>query len=310
MMSIQWYPGHMYKAGKEIKKSLPAIDLIIEILDARIPFSSENPMLKNIRGSKPCIKILNKCDLADPEITLQWQKWLDKKQGVKTLSVDKTQSEKIKQIPALCHKLLPGKKTGTKGIRAMIMGIPNVGKSTLINTLAGRTIAKTGNEPAITRAQQRIEINKNLVLFDTPGMLWPKVENKNSGYRLAVTGAIRDTAIEHSDIAFFAAEYLLQTYPENLQFRYQLESLPENELALLEIIGKKRGCLRAGGEVDLDKVSRLFLNDIRQGELGKTSYETPEIINNEKAELARMIEKKSARKRSRKQMFKSERKPA
>ena len=303
-MQIQWYPGHMYKAGKEIRKALPSIDLVIEILDARIPFSSENPMLKQIRGNKPCIKILNKSDLADPEITLQWQNWLDKEQGVKTLSVDKAHSEKVKQISNLCLKLMPHKKNSAKGIRAMIMGIPNVGKSTLINTLAGRTIARTGNEPAITKAQQRIEIDGNLVLFDTPGMLWPKVENKNSGYRLAVTGAIRDTAIEHSDIAFFAAEYLLENYPENLRARYNLESLPESELELLETIGKKRGCLRAGGDVELDKVSKLFLNDIRQGELGEISYETPSTIKTEMEELALILEEKAARNKSRKQKFK------
>ena len=303
-MQIQWYPGHMYKAGKEIRKALPSIDLVIEILDARIPFSSENPMLKQIRGNKPCIKILNKSDLADPEITLQWQNWLDKEQGVKTLSVDKAHPEKVKQISNLCLKLVPHKKNNAKGIRAMIMGIPNVGKSTLINTLAGRTIARTGNEPAITKAQQRIEIDGNLVLFDTPGMLWPKVENKNSGYRLAVTGAIRDTAIEHSDIAFFAAEYLLENYPENLRARYNLKSLPENELELLETIGKKRGCLRAGGDVELDKVSKLFLNDIRQGELGEISYETPSTIKTEMEEFALILEEKAARKKSRKQKFK------
>jgi len=306
-MQIQWYPGHMYKAGKEIKKSLPGIDLVIEILDARIPFSSENPMLKKIRGSKSCIKILNKSDLANPEITLQWQQWLDQKQGVKTLSVDKAHPEKIKQISTLCQKLVPERKNSAKGIRAMIMGIPNVGKSTLINTLAGRTIAKTGNEPAITKAQQRIEINNNLILFDTPGMLWPKVENKNSGYRLAVTGAIKDTAIEHSDIAFFAAEYLLETYPKSLQARYNLQSLPKNELELFEIIGTKRGCLRAGGEVDLDKISKLFLNDIRQGELGKISYETPEMIKTEMVELALILEQKAARDKLHKEKFKHNR---
>ena len=306
-MQIQWYPGHMYKAGKEIKKSLPGIDLVIEILDARIPFSSENPLLKKIRGGKPCIKILNKSDLADPEITLQWQQWLDQKQGVKTLSVNKAHPEKVKQISTLCQKLVPERKNNTKGIRAMIMGIPNVGKSTLINTLAGRTIAKTGNEPAITKAQQRIEINNNLILFDTPGMLWPKVENKNSGYRLAVTGAIRDTAIEHSDIAFFAAEYLLESYPEKIQARYRLESPPGSELELLENIGKKHGCLRSGGEVDLDKISKLFLKDIRQGELGEISYETPEMIKTEMAELALTLEQKSAKEKLRKQKFRHQR---
>lgn len=299
-MDIQWYPGHMYKAGKEIRKALPAIDLVIEILDARIPYSSENPMLASLRGGKPCIKILNKCDLADPAITRQWQDWLDREQGVKTLAVDKNQADKIKRIPDLCRKLLPEKSNSLKGIRAMIMGIPNAGKSTLINILAGRTIAKTGNEPAVTRTQQRIEVENKLVLFDTPGMLWPKVENKNSGYRLAVTAAIRDTAIEHIDIAFFAAEYLLKSCPEKLRARYKLDSLPNSELELLEYIGKKSGCLGAGGQVDLDKISKLFLRDIRHGDLGGISFETPEMIEKEMANLAVMLEEKAARKKARK----------
>ena len=291
-MDIQWYPGHMYKAGKEIKKSLHKIDLIIEVLDARIPFSSENPMLRKLRGHKPCIKILNKSDLADPSITSQWQEWLDKEKNMKTLSIDIKQRQKIHQIPTLCHKLIPEKQDSSNGIRAMIMGIPNVGKSTLINSLAKRTIAKTGNEPAITKALQRIEIGNNIILFDTPGMLWPKIENRNSGYRLATTGAIRDTAIEHCDIAFFAADYLLKAYPEKLKSRYRLESLPETELELLENIGKKRGCLRAGGEIDLDKVSKLFLKDLQQGSLAEISFETPQIIDKEIEELTLLLQQK------------------
>ncbi len=304
-MQIQWYPGHMHKAGKEIKRSLVKIDLVIEILDARIPFSSENPLLKKIREQKPCIKIFNKSDLADLEITYQWQKYLNKTQAIKSFSVDKNHPEKIKQILPLCHKLVPERRNDTKGIQAMIMGIPNVGKSTIINTLAGKTMAKTGNEPAVTKAQQRIEISDNIILFDTPGMLWPNVENRNSGYRLAVTGAIRDTAIEHSDIAFFAAKYLLDNYAETLQTRYKLKSHPKSELELLEIIGKRRGCLRTGGQVDLDKVAKLFMNELRQGLLGRISYETPAMIEDEIAELAILLERKSARKKSRQKKFKN-----
>jgi ribosome biogenesis GTPase A len=282
----------MYKASKEIKKFLHKIDLIIEVLDARIPFSSENPMLRKLRGHKPCVKILNKSDLADPKITSQWQEWLDKEKNIKTLSIDIKQHHKTHQIPALCRKLIPEKKDSSNGIRAMIMGIPNVGKSTLINSLAKRTIAKTGNEPAITKALQRIEIGHSIILFDTPGMLWPKIENRNSGYRLAATGAIRDTAIEHCDIAFFAADYLLEAYPEKLKSRYKLESLPETELELLESIGKRHGCLRTGGEVDLDKVSKLFLRDLQQGSLAEISFETPKTIDEEMKELTLLLQQK------------------
>jgi len=282
----------MYKAGKEIKKFLHKIDLVIEVLDARIPFSSENPMLRKLRGHKPCVKILNKSDLADPKITSQWQAWLDKEKNIKTLSVDIKQHHKTHQIPALCRKLIPEKKDSSNGIRAMIMGIPNVGKSTLINSLAKRTIAKTGNEPAITKALQRIEIGHNIILFDTPGMLWPKIKNRNSGYRLAATGAIRDTAIEHCDIAFFAADYLLEAYPEKLKSRYKLESLPETELELLDSIGKRHGCLRTGGEVDLDKVSKLFLRDLQQGSLAEISFETPKTIDEEIKELTLILQQR------------------
>ena len=240
-MLIQWYPGHMHKASKEIKQTLHQVDIVIEILDARIPFSSQNPMLSTLRGEKPCIKILSKSDLADPEITRQWQSYLEQEQGVKTLAVTIEHPEKMRQLPDLCHKILPDKATSSRLINTLIMGIPNVGKSTLINVLAGRMIAKTGNEPAITKMQQRIAIGNGIVLLDTPGVLWPNVENKNSGYRLATTGAIKDTAIDHEQIASFAADYLLNHYPECLAARFKLEPLPKTEHELLEAIGKSRG---------------------------------------------------------------------
>ncbi len=240
-MNIQWYPGHMHKASKEIKQLLPAIDLIIEVLDARIPFSSQNPMLSTLRGDKPCIRVLSKNDLADPVKTRLWQDYLELEQGVKTLAVSTQLPEHIKQITHLCQKMIPAKGSNDKKIKTMIMGIPNAGKSTIINILADRMIAITGNEPAVTKRQQRINLDGNIVLSDTPGILWPNVENKNSGYRLAATGAIKDTAIDYSDVAFFTAEYLLNEYPEALKTRFQLETLPDNESDLMELIGKKRG---------------------------------------------------------------------
>ncbi len=299
-MQIQWFPGHMYKAGKEIKKALPSVDLVIEVLDARIPFSSENPMLASIRVDKPCIKIFNKSDLADEELTTQWQSHLEQEQGVKTLALSTIDPGKFHQLPDLCRKIIPEKAGTPRGIHAMIMGIPNVGKSTLINTLVGKTIAKTGNEPAVTKHQQRIKLADDITLFDTPGMLWPNVENKNSGYRLATTGAIRDTAMNYDDIAFFAAEYLLQVYPARLLDRYQLDELPQSELEFLELVGAKRGCLRAGGMVDLDKVSKIFLTEIRSGKLGRLSFETPEMMQTELIELEQIRAEKAAKKESRK----------
>ncbi|MGI9285623.1 MAG: ribosome biogenesis GTPase YlqF, partial [Pseudomonadales bacterium] len=211
-MQIQWYPGHMHKAKKEIATTLPKVDLIIEVLDARIPFSSENPMLAKLRGNKPCIKVLNKSDLADPATTQLWQSYLEQERGVKTLALSTAEPEKMRRLPDLCHKIAAEKRSSVKDIQAMIMGIPNVGKSTLINTLVGKTIAQTGNEPAVTKAQQRIALPNGITLLDTPGLLWPNLENKNSGYRLAAIGSIKDTALDHSDVAFFAAAYPLQAY--------------------------------------------------------------------------------------------------
>lgn len=303
-MHIQWYPGHMHKANKEIKQVLPQIDLIIEVLDARIPFSSQNPLLASLRGDKPCIRVLSKTDLADPETTLLWQNYLEQEQGVKTLAVTTQQPDKIKQITQLCHRMIPEKRTNDKTIKTMIMGIPNVGKSTIINILANRIIAITGNEPAVTKRQQRIKLDNNIVLSDTPGVLWPNVENKNSGYRLAVTGAIKDTAIDYTDIAFFAAEHLLEFYPELLKTRFQLETLPANETELMEAIGRKRGCLRAGKQVDLEKTSKILIAELRAGSIGCITLERPDMIEKELAELAVIQEQKEAKKTKRKQKWK------
>lgn len=295
-MLIQWYPGHMHKASKEIKQTLHNVDIVIEVLDARIPFSSQNPMLVTLRGDKPCIKILSKSDLADPEITQQWQIYLEQEHIVKTLAVTVEHPEKIRQLSDLCHKILPDKALGGRLINTLIVGIPNVGKSTLINILAGRLIAKTGNEPAITKMQQRIAIGNGIVLLDTPGVLWPNLENKNTGYRLATTGAIKDTAINHEQIAYFAAEFLLQSYPESVKSRFQLEHLPDSEEALLKAIGKSRGCLRSGGQVDMDRVSKILLAELRAGTIGRMSFETPAVMELELIELEAIRAEKKAKK--------------
>ena len=300
MANINWYPGHMHKASKEMRKILPQVDLIIEILDARIPFSSENPMLGEIRGDKPCIKVLSKSDLADPEITKQWQDYLEQEKGVKTIALTTEQPDQMRDLLDLCKKMVPTKANGSERLEAMIMGIPNVGKSTLINHLAGRIIAKTGNEPAVTKMQQRIKLDQGIVLLDTPGVLWPKLENRHGGYRLAITGAIKETAISNDDIAMYAVDYFRRNYPELLKIRYHLDELPDNELELLEMIGAKRGCLRAGGRVDLDRAAKILLTEFRDITIGRITLETPEMMEQELIEMAEIRVKKEAKKAARK----------
>ena len=286
-MAVQWYPGHMNKARRIIKETMSDVDLVIEVMDARIPFSSENPMVAELRQHRPCIKILNKSDLADPDITKMWLAHFEKEQGVKAQALSVLEKAKTKNIPSLCRKLLPLRGSAVKPIRVMIMGIPNVGKSTLINTLAGKTLAKVGDEPAVTKmvspAAQRIMLEGDIALSDTPGILWPKIENENSSYRLAVTGAIKNTAIDFEDIAVFAADYLIAAYGERIIARYKLKKCPVTGFQLLEEIGRKRGCLRAGGIIDIQRASEILIHEIRSGTLGPLSFETPEMIIQETA---------------------------
>ncbi|GLS25362.1 ribosome biogenesis GTPase YlqF [Marinibactrum halimedae] len=306
-MSINWYPGHMHKARKQMIEVLPKTDILIEILDARIPYSSENPAIAQLRGNKPCIKLLSKTDLADTEQTKTWQQYFESDQNVKTLAITTTDQTTTRTLPQLIKKLLPNKVAQQRTIHAMIVGIPNVGKSTLINTLAGRSAAKVGNEPAVTKSQQRIHLDDNIILNDTPGILWPNVENPHSGYRLAVTGAIKDTAIEYEDIALFACENLAQRYPEKLQERYGItipSAIAGNDQALinmLEEIGKKRGALRAGGKVDLHKAAEAIIHDIRSGALGKLTFESPADREQEEKLVEKIRQEKAEKKRARKE---------
>ncbi len=295
MAAINWYPGHMHKASKEMRKIVPQVDLIIEVLDARIPFSSENPMIGEIRGDKPCIKVLSKSDLADPEMTKQWQDYFEQENGVKTIALTTEEPEKMRELLNLCHKMVPGKRGGDSRVEAMIMGIPNVGKSTLINNLAGRMIAKTGNEPAVTKNQQRIKLEQDILLLDTPGVLWPKLENQHGGYRLAITGAIKETAVSNDDIAMYAVGYFRAAYPELLKQRYNLTELSEDEQQLLEAIGAKRGCLRGGGRVDLDRAAKIVLTEFRDISIGRITLETPEMMERELIEMAELRAEKEAK---------------
>jgi ribosome biogenesis GTPase A len=311
-MHIQWFPGHMHKAQLQIKTAMPKVDLVIELLDARIPFSSENPLLATLRGKKPCLKVLTKSDLADPARTSEWQEHLEREQDVRARPVSTTQAGRIARLADVCHKMLPHRHGQARPIRTMIVGIPNVGKSTLMNILAGRKIAKTGNEPAITKQQQLIRIANGIEVIDTPGVLWPNVENENSGYRLAATGAIKDTAMDYADVAYFVAGYLLRNYADALGSQYSLDTTPADPVLLLDAIGTKRGCLKKGGVVDYERASRVFLNDLRSGVLGPITLETPELIEQEtaaqQAEKAEKTEREPKRKADRLAAFKAKRK--
>ena len=295
---IQWYPGHMHKAKKGFQKILPQVDLFIEVLDARIPFSSQNPLLAKLRKDKPCIKLLNKIDLADKTIVSVWQNQLERNSSVKSLVSDHGEAL-TRRLPELCRSLVPARNNRSSMIYALIVGIPNVGKSTLINKLAHRNVAKTGNEAALTRMQQRIEISSELLLIDTPGMLWPQIENENSGYRLAATGAIRDTAIDLQEVASFIADFLVVHYPEKVKHRHALDTEPGSGIELLDAIALNSGCIVSGGLIDYEKVSRLLISELRNGDLGGICLETPEMLDQELAALEVIIDEKAAKRAAR-----------
>ena len=295
----------MHKATREMTKILPEVDLVIELLDARLPVSSQNPVIAKLSHNKPCIKILSKSDLANPEVTAAWQDHFEQDASVKTLQTTLDQADKAQKVTRLCHTLVPGKALENLRIVAMVAGIPNVGKSTLINALAGRKVTKTGDEPAITKSQQRIKLAEGITLLDTPGILWPKIENENSGYRLAAAGAIRDTAMGIEDVAFYLADYLIKHYPENLKDRYDLVAVPTTEIEFIELMGARRGCLSSGGRVDLEKASAILVNEFRAGMLGRITLETPLMIKDEEVIVAQLKQAKIERDEARKRKFRS-----
>ena len=305
-MPIQWFPGHMHKARVQMKATIPRVHLIIEVLDARIPYSSANPMLEELRGDKPCLKILHKSDLADPEMTRTWLTFLEKTEGIQARATTTDNRKSVRQLTSLISQMLPERGHG-KTISTMIVGIPNVGKSTLINILANKKVAKTGNEPAVTKGQQAVPIGNGVTLFDTPGVLWPNVENINSGYRLATIGSIKETAMDYTDVGFFAARFMLEHYPDRLIERYQLDTLPANQAEFIEQLGQKRGCLGRSGVVDIDRASKIFVTELRAGKLGRLTLETPQMMAQEKVATAKRLAEKeatrNARSRKRKKAF-------
>lgn len=285
-MTIQWFPGHMTKARRQIQDKLKLIDLVIELIDARLPLSSRNPMIDEILQGKPRMIVMNKADLADPAVSQEWIAYF-KEQGHTALQVDAQTGTGIKDIPVQAKLLLKekidrqlAKGINPRAIRALIVGIPNVGKSTLINRMAGRSIAATGDRPGVTKAQQWIKIGE-IELLDTPGILWPKFEDQNVGYRLAVTGAIKEEILNVEDVAFFGVKYLVQYYWDTMAERYGLTEKPQdienpNEIVeVMEAVGRKRGCIVSGGHVDLEKASLIILRDLRAGKLGRLTLESP-----------------------------------
>jgi ribosome biogenesis GTPase A len=283
-MTIQWFPGHMAKARREVTEKLKLVDIIFELVDARIPYSSRNPMIDEIIQHKPRLVLLNKADMADPEVTKEWIAYFSEK-GIKALAINSQAGQGMREITQASQEILKEKfdRLRAKGvkpraIRAMIVGIPNAGKSTLINRLAKKNIAKTGNTPGVTKAQQWIKVGKEMELLDTPGILWPKFEDQEVGMKLAITGAIKDTILNLQDVTVYALRFLERVYPERLKERYKFSEIPEDIVEVFDHIGKLRGCLMGGGMVDYDKVAELVIREIRSEKFGPLSFERPRDI--------------------------------
>lgn len=277
----------MQKARRQVTEKLKQIDVVLELVDARIPHSSRNPMIDELATGKPRLLLLNKADMADPGVTEKWQTYF-KEQGIEEcLTLNSQTGQGTDEIvPAAehlmrdMHEKMRQKGMNPRAIRALILGIPNVGKSTLINRLAGKRITKVGDRPGITKQQQWIKVKGRVQLLDTPGILWPKFEDEMTGMRLAATGAIRNEVFIFQDVAFFVLRYLKKLYPESLQTRYKLDEIPEEDLALYDEIARKRGCIMRGGEIDYDKAGALILRDLQTGKIGRISLENPAEFDN------------------------------
>jgi ribosome biogenesis GTPase A len=277
-MSIQWFPGHMNAARKQAAETMEKADMVVEVLDARIPQASCNPMIAQLRNQRqrPCLKILNKTDLADPAATKQWIEHFNRQKGVHAVALSCKKPADVAKIPALCLKIAPHRGTPLKPLRLMIMGIPNVGKSTLMNALLKKRVAKVGDEPAVTKTQQRLYLGNNMVLIDTPGLMWPKIEHPTDGLMLAASHAIGSNALIEEEVATFLAEILLTRYPQQIAARYGFAVQDIDGVAVIEGIAQKRGFRLKGGEPDFEKASHTLLQDYRSGALGRISLETPE----------------------------------
>lgn len=276
-MPIQWFPGHMNSTKKAIVERLPDIDVVIELLDARLPGSSANPLLADLTRGKPALKVLNKQDLADPELTALWLAHYNALPETRAIALDASITAAAQQLIAACRQLAPLRGGMVKPVRVLICGIPNVGKSTLINTLVGQRAALTGDEPGITKLEQKIVLASDFYLFDTPGMLWPRIIVEQSGYHLAASGGIGRNAYDEEEVALEFLATVRKRYADRLKDRYKLDEIEgiEDEVLLADV-GRKRGGLMAGGRVNMQKAAEVVINDFRTGALGRVTLETPE----------------------------------
>jgi ribosome biogenesis GTPase A len=287
-MAIQWYPGHMTQARKKAEETMEFTDVVIEVLDARVPAASHNPMIDEMRlfRQRPQLKILNKSDLADPKATQAWLNYYNKQPNTKAVALSCKKAGEANKIPKLCLELAPHRGTHLKALRMLIMGIPNVGKSTLMNALLNRRVAKVGDEPAVTKSQQRFDLSDTMSITDTPGMMWPKIQYESDGYMLAASHAIGRNAVIDEDVALFLANNLLLTYPALLNARYKLDTMKHqgamldvlkmDGVDLLEAIARRRSYKRHDGLYDMEKTAVAFLTDYRSGAIGRVTLETPE----------------------------------
>ncbi|MBC5787384.1 ribosome biogenesis GTPase YlqF [Clostridium facile] len=280
--TIQWFPGHMKKTERLIEKNLPYVDVVVELIDARVPYSSRNPLLGKLIGNKPRVVLLNKCDMADPNVTAKWLRWFQQ-QGIPAMAIDCRTGKNIKKFQPFVREVLKEtiERRANKGmigriVRVMVVGVPNVGKSTFINKLAGSKRAKAEDRPGVTRGKQWVHIENDVDLLDMPGVLWPKFEDPQVGIHLAFTGAIKDDVIDLEYLAMQLLEYLAQHYPERLKERFKLEDTSDMEAyERLEAVGRKRGMLISGGEVNTERAAIVTLDEYRSGKLGCISWEEP-----------------------------------
>ncbi len=277
-MAIQWFPGHMHLTRKAIGERVKDIDVVIEVLDARLPGSSANPLLAELTGHKPTLKVLNKQDMADPERTPLWLDWYNAQPGVRALPLDASDTAPTRKLIEGCHQLSPNRGGMAKPMRVLICGVPNVGKSTLINTMSNKRQAKTGDEAGITKLEQRITLADDFYLWDTPGMLWPRITAPESGYNLAASGAVGRNALDEEEVALELLDYLRRHYLPLLQTRYQADKDPSShwqDTDWLEWIAKKRGAVLSGGRINYQKAAENILTDFRDGQIGCITLETP-----------------------------------